>query len=97
MDNKPKPYADLKAKVRTYTDKEGKEKGVYVKVGTLFATPHGSNMYITMEALPISKEWNGIVNVFVRDDADHEIGVTDTKQNTSTNDNSPINLDDIPF
>jgi len=71
-----KPYADLKAKVRTYTDKEGKEKGVYVKVGTLFATPHLSNMYITMEALPISKDWNGIVSVFVREDAEQEKPLT---------------------
>jgi hypothetical protein len=90
-DSKPKPYGDLKAKVRTYTDKEGKEKGVYVKVGTLFASEHFSHMYITLEAIPISKDWNGIVSVFKREDAEQKLDevVTDTDE--------PINLNDVPF
>ena len=66
---KPKPYADLKAKVRTYTDADGKEKGVYVKVGTLFASEHLNNMYIILEAMPISENWGGMVSVFKREDA----------------------------
>ena len=68
--SKPKPYADLKAKVREYEDADGKTKGVYVKVGTLFASPHLSNMYIIMEAMPISSSWNGMVSVFKREDAE---------------------------
>ena len=63
-----KPYADLKAKVREYKDSDGKVKGVYVKVGTLFASPHLSHMFITMEALPLGKDWDGAISVFKRED-----------------------------
>lgn len=72
-----KPYADLKAKVRTYTDKEGKEKGVYIKIGTLFASEGFNNMYIAMEALPVGKEWNGMVSVFPRGQQERETTVED--------------------
>lgn len=72
--SKLSPYADLKAKVRTYTDKEGKEKGIYVKVGTLFASDHLNHMFITLEALPIgNKDWDGAVSVFKRDEATQEV------------------------
>jgi hypothetical protein len=67
-----RPYADLKAKVREYEDKDGKTKGVYVKVGTLFASPHLSHMFISIEALPIGT-WDGAVSVFKREDATQSI------------------------
>lgn len=72
-DSKLKPYADLKVKVRTYKDSEGKEKGVYVKVGTLFASPHFTHMFVTLEAIPISSNWGGAVSVFKREDAAQEV------------------------
>jgi hypothetical protein len=67
MPSKLKPYADLKAKVREYEDENGDKKGVYVKVGTLFASPHMSHLFISIEALPIGT-WDGAVSVFKRND-----------------------------
>lgn len=65
-DNKLAPYADLKYKVRTYTDENGKEKGVWATVGTLFSTPHGSNLTIKVDSMPVG-EWNGWLSVFPRE------------------------------
>jgi hypothetical protein len=72
MPSKLKPYADLKAKVREYEDANGDKKGVYVRVGTLFASPHMSHMFISIEALPIGT-WNGAVSVFKKDDAEQRV------------------------
>lgn len=59
-----KPYARLKAKVREYEDKEtGKMKGVYVEIGTLFSSPHGSHMAVKIDTIPVA-DWNGWVSVF---------------------------------
>lgn len=66
-DTKLKPYADLKVKIREYTDKDGKTKGVYMQIGTLFSSPHGSHMAIKMDSIPVG-EWNGWVSVYKRDD-----------------------------
>lgn len=72
-DKKLLPYADLKYKARTYVDKEtGKEKGVWVQVGTLFSSPHGSNLTIKLDTVPVA-EWNGWLSVFKREGATQEI------------------------
>jgi hypothetical protein len=68
-DSKLKPYANIKAKVREYEDKEtGKMKGVYVDVGTMFASPHLSNITIKLDTVPIGNNWNGWLSVFKRED-----------------------------
>jgi len=87
-------YAELKAKVRTYTDKEGKEKGVYIKIGTLFASEHFNNMFITLEAMPIGKDFSGIVSVFPIEQKKTEVAPP------LTDDDAPIDeisLSDILF
>ncbi len=69
MTSSLKPYADLKVKVREYTDPEGKTKGVYTKIGTLFSSPHHSHMFVSLESIPVGvKDWDGAVSVFKRDD-----------------------------
>ena len=68
MSKSLRPVADLKARIGSYTDKEGKEKGRYVKVGTLFSSPHGSHQAIKMDSMPISADWDGWVSVFPKDD-----------------------------
>ena len=70
--SKLKPYADIKFKVRTYTDENGKEKGVWSTIGTLFASPHGSNMTIKLETVPVG-EFNGWLAVFKREDATQDV------------------------
>ena len=65
-DSKLKPYADLKVKTRTYIDKDGKEKGVWLTIGTLFSSPHGSNLTIKIDAIPTG-DWNGFVSIFKRE------------------------------
>lgn len=73
-----KPYATLKAKVREYEDKEtGKTKGVYIEVGTLFASPHFSHMAIKIEAVPVGENWNGWISVY-------------PKENTTTDNQSEV-------
>ena len=72
-DKKPKPYGDLKVALRKYKDSEGKEKTAWLKVGTLFSTPHGSNMFIVLEALPLNKDWSGLISVFKKEDAEQDI------------------------
>ena len=74
MNSSLKPYADLKYKARTYKDENGKEKGVWVQIGTLLASPHGSNMAIKLDTVPIGNEWNGWLSVYKREDATQEVG-----------------------
>lgn len=70
MNKQIKPYADLKVKVREYEGLDGKVKGAYVKIGTLFASPHFTHMFINIEALPLNIAlWDGSVSVFKRTDA----------------------------
>lgn len=72
-ETKLQPYADLKYKSRTYIDKEtGKEKGVWVQIGTLFSSPHGSNMTIKLDTVPVG-DWNGWISVYKRDTAEQTI------------------------
>lgn len=67
-EKKLKPYGDLKYKARTYIDKEtGKEKGVWVQLGTIFSSPHQSNMTIKLDTVPVG-EFNGWISIFKRDD-----------------------------
>jgi hypothetical protein len=75
-DSKLKPIADIKFKAREYQDKEtGKMKGVWVTVGTLFSTPHGSNMTIKLDCVPTG-EWNGWLAVYKRE----EVALRDTEE-----------------
>lgn len=67
--SKLKPYADIKYKVRTYTDENGKEKGVWITVGTLFSSPHGSNMTIKMDSVPVG-DWNGWLAIYKREESE---------------------------
>lgn len=73
-----KPYADLKVRTREYTDKDGKTKGVYEKVGTLFSSPHGSHMAIKLDTIPVGN-WEGWLNVYKREEAEQETVPTITK------------------
>lgn len=82
-DSKLKPIADIKFKAREYQDKEtGKMKGVWLTVGTLFSTPHGSNMSIKLDCVPTGNEWNGWLAVYKREDVSH-------------NNEESIDIDDI--
>lgn len=82
-----KPYGDIKYKARTYTDKDGKEKGVWIKVGTLFATPHLNNITIKMDSMPVG-EWNGWLSIYKNEDFKVE-----TKEDEETD----IPAGDIPL
>lgn len=73
-DSKLKPTADLKYKARTYIDKDGKEKGVWVQLGTLFSSPHGSNMTIKLDTVPVG-EFNGWISVFKKEPKEEDTEV----------------------
>lgn len=81
-----KPYADLKVKTREYTDKDGKTKGVYEKVGTLFSSPHGSHMAIKLDTIPVGN-WEGWLNVYKKEEATQV-----TSQETTNEVSSDIQL-----
>jgi hypothetical protein len=113
-DSKYRPYADLKVKVREYDDKEtGKKKGVWMSVGTIFATPHLSSQFMVMDALPINSldregnkiPFDGKVSIFKRDDFASQEEVTSADDLVSKPkdvviediDDKPIDLSEIPF
>lgn len=73
-DSKLRPLANIKAKVGTYVDKDGKEKGRWVDVGTLFSSPHGTNMTIKLDSVPVSPDWRGWLSVFKIEDYDEDGG-----------------------
>jgi len=64
-----KLYGDLRVKIGTY-EKEGKIKNRYTNIGVLFASEHFNNMYMVIDSLPISKEWDGVVYVNPREKED---------------------------
>lgn len=102
-----KPIADLKYKARTYTDQNGKEKGVWVTLGTLFSSPHGSNMSIKLDTVPVG-EFNGWISVFKREEDEpskfdndnkivKELGKARQDIVLEDIDDRPIDLSEIPF
>lgn len=105
-ENSPTLYADLRVKTGSY-EKDGKTKNRYAVVGVLFASPHFSNMYMQLDTVPISKDWDGRIYVNPREDrkpdtrpiAQHEVLEQAHKDNIPTNEDveKPINLSDIPF
>lgn len=71
------PIADLKVKVRDYKGDDGKTKGVWTSVGTLWSTPHGSSQFITLDSIPVNSfkdgervPFDGRVSIFKRDNAE---------------------------
>lgn len=103
-DQKPtyRPYADLKVKIREYKS-EGKMKGVWFHVGTIFATPHLSSQFMTIEGLPINcldkdgntVPFNGKVTIFKRDDFASQEEVTSADYLVSDGKTKDVVLDDI--
>lgn len=98
-----KPTADIKFKVRTYTDKDGKEKGVWLTVGTLFSSPHGSHQSIKIDTIPAG-EWNGWLSVYPREEQDrpltqHEVlkKANDVLPDDDITAGTPVDLSEIPF
>lgn len=76
-DSKLKPVADLKVKIREYEDKEtGKMKGVYITVGVLFSSPHGSHQAIKLDSLPVG-DWSGWISLFKREEGDSKQSADD--------------------
>lgn len=92
-DSKLKPVADLKFKVRTYTDENGKEKGVWLTVGTLFSSPHGSHQAIKMDTIPAG-EWNGWLSVYPREEQENQDRPLKQKE---VFDKAKESEDNIPF
>ena len=98
-DSKPKlaPFADLRVKTGSY-EKDGQTKNRYTTIGTLLSSPHHSNMVIRIEAMPVSKDWDGTIYVNKRDSWQQD-ATEDKTQDVVTTDNidEPVKLEDIPF
>jgi len=86
-DSKPKLYARLRVKTGEY-ESDGKMKNRYAEVGVLFASPHFSNMYMNIDTLPISKDWDGRIYV-------NPIEENRTIQVDDYKDTSPISQDQV--
>lgn len=96
MDDKPKlqPYGDIVAVTGKYV-KDGKERNRYKNIGTLFATPHFSNISIKLEALPLNGD--GWLRVFPREGSENMKPKDEPKDVVHEVGDEPISLDDIPF
>lgn len=100
-DHKPKLYARLRVKTGEY-EQDGKTKNRYAEIGVLFATPHFSNMYMNIDTLPVSKDWDGRVYVNPIEEnkiiqtADDVVPKEDTLP-TDDDMDKPASLDEIPF
>lgn len=109
-----RPFAELKVKVREYDDKEtGKKKGVWLSVGTIFSTPHGSSMFMVLDSIPVNSldkdgkkvPFDGRVSIFKREDFGEQDEVTSADDLVSKPkdtvlediDDKPIDLSEIPF
>lgn len=108
--SKPRAYADLKAKIREYQDKDGNTKSVYNDVGTLFASDNFNHMYIVIDSIPVSPKWSGIVSVFPKEkqaegqsgyerakQAREKLSGSDAQVDEPVDTEKPIDLSDIPF
>jgi hypothetical protein len=84
---------DAKAVVRTYTDSNGKEKNVWVKVGALFENDKG--MSLQLDTIPAGNDWNGWIKFFdPYEDREKNFSEGMASAKTSL---APIPEDDIPF
>lgn len=61
-DSKLKPHGNIVVKVREYEDKDGNMKAVWQRIGTLFASPHFSNIRIKIDSVPLN--WDGFAGVY---------------------------------
>ena len=101
-DSKYRPYADLKVKTREY-ESEGKKKGVWFHVGTIFATPHLSSQFMVIEGMPINcldkdgkkVPFDGKVTIFKRDDFGDQEEVTSADDLVSDKKTKDVVLEDI--
>jgi hypothetical protein len=102
--SKPKLYARLRVKTGEY-ESDGKTKNRYAEIGVLFASPHFSNMYMNIDTLPISKDWDGrvFVNPIEQADTDesptHKFNKEITKDILPTDEDidKPVDFSEIPF
>ena len=96
------PIADLKVKQREYTDKDGKTKGVWLTVGTLWSTEHGSSQFITLDAIPVNSfkdgekiPFDGRISVFRREEHNNSEGDKPLSQAQALNGGKDVVLEDI--
>lgn len=68
-EKKLRPYADISVVTGKYM-KDGKERNRYHKIGTLFASPHLTNMTIKLDSAPLTDGW---CKVFKREDWEEPI------------------------
>ena len=101
-DNRPKLYARLRVKTGEY-EQDGKSKNRYADIGVLFASPHFSNVYMQIDTLPISKDWDGriYVNQIEQREDDkplkqHEV-ISTVLTKSDIDEDKPIDLSEIPF
>lgn len=99
-----KPFAEMKVKVREYKDKEtGKMKGVWITIGTIFSTPHGSSMFGALESIPVTSldrdgnrvPFDGKFSVFKREDFDGQQEATTADDLVTNKDSKDVIIEDI--
>lgn len=95
-EKKLKPYGDLMIVTGQYV-KDGKTRNRYHKIGTMFASPHLSNLSIKLDSLPVNGE--GWVKVFKRDDwVEPDIADTSAKDLEANMDNTiGEDINNVPF
>ena len=84
---------DAKAVVRTYKDANGKDKNVWMKVGSLFESDKG--LSLQLDAIPVGPEFTGWIKFFDPYEDREQNYAEGMKVVKSQLD--PIAEDDIPF
>ena len=80
---------DVRAKVRTYKDKEtGEDKNVYSTVGTAWVSEHGSKIVINLDSVPVG-DWDG--RLFINKPYEKK------EKDTVLNEDEVLDLSEIPF
>ena len=63
-----KPSYDIKVKTGTYTDREGKERGSWIKIGVVFEKD--GTLFGNLSAIPVN--WDGRFSLFPPREQDFE-------------------------
>ena len=91
-----KLYARLRVKTGEYTQ-DGKTKNRYSDIGVMFASEHFNNMFLQIDTLPVSKEWDGRVFVNPIEEKKEDRPLKQHEVLEKARDVAPTDIDDKPI
>lgn len=88
---------DVVAPIGKYTNREGKEKNEYIKIGTARVSEHGSQIQLFIKSTPLN--WDGVayVNKPYEKKGDGDTPMTQSQALNGGKDFAPQDIDDKPI